>query len=326
MLPSITASTFNSRAICGNGFRAPLYPITEVREITRKALICPSVAISWSVIPSAKYSWDASPERFSSGSTARDRIVGDCPRDWSSQPTRMTDARASPQPVIVNVRCQPRPLGAVVCSATSRRLAIVCRQRIAAGRWRVCIRRSRLEVDNSHVCDEAVTTSGHCLDEARTLGGITQRLADLVDGFVEPVIEVDERIRGPQSAPELVAGHQLARPGQQHREHLKRLLLKPDPRTALPQLASPKIGLEDPETKTARNVTGLLHGGALSVTRESTTRLPAHKPAGETFLQASVLSGQLARGGRSHRSKDGRTIEAAVATSADSAACTTNIW
>jgi len=32
----------------------------------------------------------------------------------------MTDVRASPQPVIVNVRCQPRPLGAVVCSATFR--------------------------------------------------------------------------------------------------------------------------------------------------------------------------------------------------------------
>ena len=202
----------------------------------------------------------------------------------------MTDARASPQPVIVNVRCQPRPLGAVVCSATSGDSRSFVVRAIAAGRWRVCVRRSRLEVDNSHVRDEAVTTSGHCLNEARTLSGITEGLADLVDGFVEPVIEIYERIRGPQSALEFVAGHQLARPGQQHREHLKRLLLKPDPRTALLQLASPKIGLEDSEAKTARNVTGLLHGGALSVTRESTTRLPAHKPAGETFLQA--VSGQ----------------------------------
>jgi hypothetical protein len=43
-----------------------------------------------------------------------------------------------------------------------------------------------------------------------------------------------------------------------------------------------------------------LHGGALSVTRESTTRLPAHKPAGETFLQA--VSGQgISWRGRSHR-------------------------
>lgn len=33
------ASTFSSRAICGNGFRTRLYGITEVREITRKAPI-----------------------------------------------------------------------------------------------------------------------------------------------------------------------------------------------------------------------------------------------------------------------------------------------
>ena len=222
------------------------------------------------------------------------------PRDWSSQPTRMTDARASPQPVIVNVRCQPRPLGAVVCSATSRgsRSFVVRASPPVDG---ACVSGGAgSRSTDSHVRDEAVTTSGHCLNEARTLSGITEGLADLVDGFVEPVIEIYEGIRGPQSALELVAGHQLAWPGQQHREHLKRLLLKPDPRTALLQFASPKIGLEDPEAKTARNVTGLLHGGALSVTRESTTGLPAHKPAGETFLQA--VSGQaVSWGGRSHR-------------------------
>jgi hypothetical protein len=75
------------------------------------------------------------------------------------------------------------------------------------------------------------------------------------------VIEVYERIRGPQLVPELVASHQLARSGQQHCEHAKRLLLKPDPHTSLSQLASPKIGLENPEPKTTSVVTGLLHGG-----------------------------------------------------------------
>ena len=55
-MPSTTASTFNSRAICGSGFRTPLYCITEVREITRNALICPRSLINSSVMPSAKYS------------------------------------------------------------------------------------------------------------------------------------------------------------------------------------------------------------------------------------------------------------------------------
>ena len=290
MLPSITASTFNSRAICGNGFRVPLYLITDVREITRKALICPRVAISWSVIPSAKYSWDASPERFSSGSTATDRIVGDCPRDWSSQPTRTTDARASPPPAIVNVRCQLGLVGAMVCSATSRGSRSSAVSSIVAGRQCVCIRRSGLDIDHGHVCDEAITTPGHSLNETRALGGITQCLADLVDGFVEPVIEIHERIRGPQSAPELLAGHQLAWSGQQHRKHLKWLLLQPDPRAALRQFAGPKIGLEDRETKTTRNAAGLLHGGALSVTRESTTGFTVDKPAGEDVPASLVLS------------------------------------
>jgi RNA polymerase sigma factor (sigma-70 family) len=47
-----------------------------VREITRSALICPRWLISSSVMPSAKYSCAASPDRFSNGSTARERILG----------------------------------------------------------------------------------------------------------------------------------------------------------------------------------------------------------------------------------------------------------
>ena len=62
------------------------------------------------------------------------------------------------------------------------------------------------------------------------------------------MLEIHEGIRGPQPAPELVAGHQIARSGQQHGEYLKRLLLQPDPDAPLPQLARPKIRLEDPET------------------------------------------------------------------------------
>jgi len=53
-VPSTTASTFSSRAICGSGLCAPLYTITEVREITLKALICARSVINSSVMPSAK--------------------------------------------------------------------------------------------------------------------------------------------------------------------------------------------------------------------------------------------------------------------------------
>jgi hypothetical protein len=47
----------------------------EVREMTSSSPSCPSVAMISSVIPSAKYSCEGSPERFASGSTAIERIA-----------------------------------------------------------------------------------------------------------------------------------------------------------------------------------------------------------------------------------------------------------
>ena len=70
--PVSTASTFNSLPICGSGFWAPFYIITEVREMTRSPLICARSVMRASVIPSAKYSWSGSRDKFVSGGTARD--------------------------------------------------------------------------------------------------------------------------------------------------------------------------------------------------------------------------------------------------------------
>src|SRR5436309_14539809 len=74
-VPSTTASTPNSRAISETDlFRTDLYCMAEVLETTRNALIFASDVISASVSPSAKYSCSGSPERFSKGRTAKDRI------------------------------------------------------------------------------------------------------------------------------------------------------------------------------------------------------------------------------------------------------------
>ena len=75
-MPSTTASTLSSLAICDNGLRVPLYAIAVDREITRSERILARLAIRSSVMPSAKYSWSLSPERFSSGSTTRDLFRG----------------------------------------------------------------------------------------------------------------------------------------------------------------------------------------------------------------------------------------------------------
>lgn len=55
---------------CGRGLFARLYRIAEVREIARRALTLAKVAISSSVIPSAKYSCSGSRDRFSRGTDA----------------------------------------------------------------------------------------------------------------------------------------------------------------------------------------------------------------------------------------------------------------
>src|SRR6516164_5426295 len=48
--------------------------MAEVREMIRKDPILARFVIKASVIPSTKYSWEESPVRFASGSTARDLI------------------------------------------------------------------------------------------------------------------------------------------------------------------------------------------------------------------------------------------------------------
>src|SRR5262252_42487 len=50
--------------------------MTDVREITRSALIFESSVMRSSVMPSAKYSCSGSPDRFSSGRTASARMGG----------------------------------------------------------------------------------------------------------------------------------------------------------------------------------------------------------------------------------------------------------
>src|SRR5262249_31931809 len=78
-----------------SGFSAPLYLITEVREITRSELILAKLAISSSVIPSAKYSCSGSREKLSRGRTARERIFAAAgpANGRSRQPPRLRPAR-----------------------------------------------------------------------------------------------------------------------------------------------------------------------------------------------------------------------------------------
>src|SRR5215475_8510638 len=88
--------------------------MTEVREITRSELSCARSVIKASVIPSEKYSCDASPVRFSKGSTAMARMAGARPglTMWRSESRQLNADRATAMstPVIKTPNDHPRNL------------------------------------------------------------------------------------------------------------------------------------------------------------------------------------------------------------------------
>src|SRR5215475_11426375 len=65
--------------------------MTDVRDTTFKARILERSAMSASVMPSAKYSWLGSPEKFTNGNTANDFTLGaagvNCWRIMKPKPT-----------------------------------------------------------------------------------------------------------------------------------------------------------------------------------------------------------------------------------------------
>src|SRR5687767_1972221 len=95
-------------------------------------------------------------------------------------------------------------------------------------------RRPRLGLDRR---DEAIAASGQGLDVTGDLGGVSQRVPQLLDCVVESRVEIDEGSRWPQPLPQLLPRHELARAVQQQRKDPERLLGKPDLATALAELA-----------------------------------------------------------------------------------------
>ena len=74
--------------------------------------------------------------------------------------------------------------------------------------------------------DEAIASARQRLDEARVVGRVAERLAQLLDRRVEGVVEVDEGVGRPEPFAHRLAGDDLARAFQEHRQQLKRLVLQ----------------------------------------------------------------------------------------------------
>ena len=121
------------------------------------------------------------------------------------------------------------------------------------GQWR---RGPRL----CHRGDEPVTPPREGLDVTGGLGRVAQGLPQLPHGRVEAVVEVDERVRGPELVPQLLSGHHLARPLQEQGQQAKRLILQTDLQSLPAQLPGREVDLKGPEAEDPPRGSRLRHG------------------------------------------------------------------
>src|SRR6266516_5224832 len=143
-------------------------------------------------------------------------------------------------------------------------------------------------IDRLDVGEEPITAARDGLDEARVLGRIAERFANLIDCFVEAVVKIHDRA-GPESAAQFLPGHQFSRFLEQHCQHLERLLLQPDAQAMFRQLAGSKIDFEDPKLQTPGWFVGL-HGLAWQ-SPELTTAQPSLLRAEDEYPEVVVIIG-----------------------------------
>src|SRR6266705_3785162 len=108
--------------------------------------------------------------------------------------------------------------------------------------------------------DEPVTPAREGLYVTGGLGRVAQGLPQLPHGRVEAVVEVDERIRGPELVPQLLSGHHLARTLQEQGQQAKRLILQTDPQSLPAQLPGREVYFEGPEAEDPARGSRLRHG------------------------------------------------------------------
>src|SRR5438034_2270355 len=97
--------------------------------------------------------------------------------------------------------------------------------------------------------DEPVTPAREGLDVTGAFGRVAQGFPQLPYGRVEAVVEVDERVRGPELVPQLLSGHHLARTLQEQGQQAKRLILQTDLASLPAQLSGREVDFEGPEAE-----------------------------------------------------------------------------
>src|SRR5437899_4068618 len=94
-----------------------------------------------------------------------------------------------------------------------------------------------------------IPDTSESLDVAWVFGGIAQRDAQTIGSCIEPVVEINEDVRGPQPVLQLLASDHIAGTFDQSLQYLQRLSLQPELDAMLPQLARAHVELEDAESQ-----------------------------------------------------------------------------
>ena len=129
--------------------------------------------------------------------------------------------------------------------------------------------------------DEAIASPGECLDEARVIGGVAQRLAQPPDGGVQIVFDIDEDVVRPEPPLEIVARDHLPGVFDERCQDLEGLLAEPDPHPALEELTGRQIDVEAVEVyvRGHRRVPRTADGDTLRPPAEGINRADAEGPA-----------------------------------------------
>ena len=106
--------------------------------------------------------------------------------------------------------------------------------------------------------DEPIPPPRQSLDKARALSRVAQHFANLVDGGVQVVIDVDKRVR-PEPLLQFLPRDYVSRTLQQNGQDLKRLATELELHSGLAQLAGSKINFECLETNQIGGSESLLH-------------------------------------------------------------------
>ena len=116
-----------------------------------------------------------------------------------------------------------------------------------------------LRVDEFDRTDEAITAPRQGFDQARLFGGITQRLAQSLNGRLESLVEICEGPIRPEPLTKSVPSDELPGAFEQGSEDLERLFGQTNLHPALAKLAGFEIQLEGFKPRHPRNVERLPH-------------------------------------------------------------------